>query len=422
MNRNIAHAAVRAASILIIVIAAPVVENGALSDRTAADAGNPALDVSGVTGLLDVLDAIAVKHPDYAEESGRLEAMGEAERQVALEAKAAENADDEEINRLIDVLYATDAYRMYFVQFRNVSPEIHRRILLAMPYQAISSPADISRKLQELWFSRDALRAWVDGAFREVDLGKCRDEAARWLPPGKYEVPPVYFMYDGNGDAFVRFGAVCFDLFGLVFRKRPPETRFDDLANLDIAQIEPVLAHEFHHVFASSIPRRQKQSGGGWQAQRKYDLTSRIVREGVAMRCNIGEGLKRDVMEDTVTVVHWIGQLNEKLAELEKGEISEEQWKQWLEATYQDLARERLRDFLAREYPGGELGVLMSQNQAERPMMVYTLGWWMISRILEDADGHERAVNLLSDPDLVFAEYNRSIGEAAIAGLRVTGR
>jgi hypothetical protein len=422
VNRNIAHAAVLAASIVIIGTSAPAVECGGSSGQAiAVSAEGSALDVSGVTGLLDVLDAIAARHPDYAEESRRLEAMGEAERRVALEAKVAANASDDEINRLIDVLYATDAYRMYFIQFRNVSPEVHRRILLALPYQTISSPADISHKLRELWFNRGALRAWVDGAFREVDLGKCRDEAARWLPPGRYEAPPVYFVYDGNGGAFVRFGAVCFDLFGLVFRKRPPETRFDDLANLDIAQIEPVLAHEFHHVFARSIPRKQKQSGRGWQAQRRSELASLIVSEGVAMRCNLGEGLKRAAMEDTATVVYWIGQLNEKLAELEKGEISEEQWQQWLETTYQDLARERLRDFLAREYPGGDLEVLMSQHGAERPMMVYTLGWWMISRILEDPDGHERVVSLLSDPDRVFAEYNQSIGEEATAGLRLTG-
>ncbi len=422
MNRNNRYAVFVVTLGLIVLASVPVVERGRESNRAhAASASSSPLDVSGVTGLLDVLDALAVKHPDYADGSRRIESMGEAERRVVLDAKAASNASDDEINRAIDTLYATNAYRLYFMQFRNVSPEVHRRILLALPYEAISSPAGISQNLQEVWFNRDALRAWVDDAFRKVDLDRCRDEATRWLPEGEYKVPPVYFIYDGNGDAFVRFGAVCFDLFGLVFRKRPAESRFEDLANLNIDRVEPVLAHEFHHVFAGSIPRGREASGGGWQDPRKSELASRIVSEGVAMRCDVGEGLRRDAMEDTVTVAYWIGELNEKFAQLDARDLSDEQWRQWFGATYHDLARERLRDYLARQHPGADIDALMSRYAAERPSMVYTLGWWMISRIVEDPDGRERVLALLSDPDRVFAEYNRSIGEDAPPELRVTG-
>jgi hypothetical protein len=379
------------------------------------------LDVNSLTGLLDVLDAIAARHSDYAEECERIDSLGETERQATLEAKLAANAADEEINRLIDALYGTTAYQLYFVQFRNVSPEIHRRILLALPYEAVSSPADISHNLRELWFHRDALRAWVDDAFREIDLDRCRDEAAHWLPDGEYNVPPVYFIYDGNGDAFARFGAVCFDLFGLVFSKRPSESRFDDLASLDIGRIEPVLAHEFHHVFAGTIPRAQRRSDGSWQAQRASELASRIVNEGVAMRCDMREGVRRDAMEDTATVAYWVGQLNEKLALMDAGTLDDAQWQRWLGATYHDLALERLRDYLSREYPGADLDVLANRHATARPSLVYTLGWWMISRILEAPDGRKRVLGLLSDPDRVFAEYNRSIGGGAPAGLRVLG-
>jgi len=422
MKRAGAHGIILAVLVLIASTSARAIERQAVSEGAAtADRGSTALDVSGVTGLLDVLDALAAEHPDYADESRRIESMGEAERRAALDAKAAANASNGEINRAIDTLYVTSAYRLYFMQFRNVSSEVHRRILLALPYEAINSPADISRNLRELWFNRDAVRAWVDDAFSKVDLDRCRDEATRWLPKGEYEVPPVYFFYDGNGDAFARLGAVCFDLYGLVFRKRPPESRFDDLANLDVAQIEPVLAHEFHHVFAGSIPRGQKPPGGEWQDQRKSELASRIVSEGVAMRCDVGEGLRRDAMEDTATVAFWIGQLNGKFAQLEAGTLSNEQWQRWLGTTYYDLARELLREYLATQNPGADIDAMMRHHSAARPSLVYTLGWWMISRILEDPDGRERVLALLSDPDRVFAEYNRSIGEDAPPGLRVTG-
>jgi len=367
-------------------------------------------DLSGVFALLDVLDAIMEKHADYAEESKRIAAMGEEDRVRALDEKTAENAADAEIARRLDALYATPAYKMYFLQFRNVTPEVHRAVLLALPYSAGPSPAGISHNLQELCFHRDEVRRWAEGVVLQIDLDHCRDLAEEWLPSGDYRIPAVRFLYDGNGDAFALWGSVCFDLYSLVLGERPREARFDDLADVGVERVERVLAHEFHHTFARTL-RKPGPAADGWVQATKYHLGARIVSEGVAMRCDVTAGMRRDAMEDTATVEWWIAALKEKFAALDAGTLSEDEWESWLGTTYHSLARERLRDFLSRTHPDSDVGVLLEQNVTARPSLVYTLGWWMISRILEEPGGRDRVLALLAEPRHVFEWYNDTVGE-----------
>jgi hypothetical protein len=367
-------------------------------------------DLSGVFALLDVLDAIMAKHPDHAQESKRIAAMDEEARRRALDEKAAENSSDKEIARRLDALYATPAYKMYFLQFRRITPEVHRAVLLALPYEAISSPAGISHNLQELCFHRDEVRRWAEGVVMQIDLDHCRDLAEEWLPPGDYRIPGISFIYDGNGDAFALWGRVCFDLFSLVLRDRPRETRFDDLAGVGVERVERVLAHEFHHIFARTL-RKPAPAADGWVQASKYHLGARIVSEGVAMRCDLGAGMRRAAMEDTATVESWIAALKEKFAALDAGTLSQDEWERWLGTTYDALARERLRDFLSRTHPDSDVDVLLGNSARARPTMVYTLGWWMISRILEEPDGRDRVLALLAEPWHVFEWYNEAVGD-----------
>jgi len=367
-------------------------------------------DLSGVFALLDVLDAIMAKQPDYAEESKRIAAMSEEDRTRALQEKTVANAADAEISRRLDALYATPAYKLYFLQFRNVTPEVHRAVLLALPYSAGPSPAGISHNFQELCFHREEVRRWAERVVMQIDLDHCRNLAEDWLPPGDYRIPGVCFIYDGNGDAFALWGKVCFDLYSLVLGERPRETRFDDLADVGVERVERVLAHEFHHTFARTL-RKPGPAADGWVQATKYHLGARIVSEGVAMRCDVTAGMRRDAMEDTATVEWWIAALKEKFAALDAGTLSEDEWESWLGTTYHSLARERLRDFLSRTHPDSDVGVLLEQNVTARPSLVYTLGWWMISRILEEPGGRDRVLALLAEPRHVFEWYNDTVGE-----------
>ncbi len=383
-----------------------------LLSNSAVFAEQAKLDVEAVHKLLDVLDAIMDKHADYASESARIDAMPETERGSALEAKASQNASDERINALIDTLHETLAYRMYFSQFRYTTREVHRRVLLALPYAAISSPGGISHNFKELCFHREAVRAWVDEVVGRIDVKRSRDVAEMWLPEGQYGLPPVHFVYDGSGDAFVQLGHVCFDLFGLVMRERPPAVRFEDLSAVDAHRIELVLAHEFHHVFARRLRQTHSSKLDDWRERLKAQLAERMVSEGVAMRCNV-EGLRREVMEDPATLEFWFAQLNTKLAELNAGTLSEEQWQHWISASYQQPARERLKDFFTRKDADADIEHLMDQHAPSRPSLIYTLGWWMISRVLETPDGHQRVMQLLATPDRLFMTYNETVGDAS---------
>lgn len=395
------RAAVVLAALVSAIVCAPV----------AGSADEPTLDATAVFALLDLLDTLMAKHSDYEVEASRIERLTPDERRAALDAKAAGNAADPEIGRLIDGLHATPAYVMYFLQFRYTSRDTHRRVLLALPYEAISSPAGISHTFKELCLHRDEVRAWVNDVVGRIDVDACRRGAMEWLPAGDYPTPVVRFIYDGNGDAFAQFGGVCFDLFSLIIRRRPVAGRFDDLDGVGVDKIEKVLAHEFHHVFAGPLRTRGPEPDD-WRAREVQYVAQRIVSEGVAMRCDLGPGVRRDVMEDTVTVAFWIDQLNEKLAAMAAGAISEEDMQAWHSGSYGAPARERLRDFFARTRPGDDADALVARHAASRPSMVYTLGWWMISRILDQPDGRARVIDLLSEPGRVFAVYNEAMGAA----------
>ncbi len=52
---------------------------------------------------------------------------------------------------------------------------------------------------------------------------------------------------------------------------------------------------------------------------------------------------------------------------------------------------------------------VMKSKIPHSPSLDYTLGWWMISRILDAPGGYDTVMRLLSAPDQLFSEYNRAI-------------
>jgi hypothetical protein len=253
---------------------------------------------------------------------------------------------------------------------------------------------------------------------RKVDVARCRDIAVQWLPEGDYGIPTTHFIYDGNGDAFVLFGSVCYDLFSLVVGKRPRETRFNNLSAVGIETIERVMGHEYHHVFAAPYLYPPGRSHATWQEKWKDRIIRQIVSEGVAMRCDVEAGMRRDAMEDTATVAYWIGELNAKLAALDDGTIAEDELQKWYGATFQETARVLLKSYLERRYPDEDPAGKLQEHATARPTFVYTLGWWMVSRILESDAGKEKVIRLLSQPDELFETYNASL-QGASPALRV---
>jgi hypothetical protein len=347
-----------------------------------AASGGDVLNIDGVTRLLDVLDAVV-----------------------------AEPNDSTLVDARVDTLVATTAYRLYYSKFSNMSPRQHRKIFHALPENALPGVADISSNLQELCGQRDEVRTWVDEVIARIDPQRCCAIAEQWLPPGEYRVPPTYFIYDGNGDAFTYFGNVVFDLFGLVMRHRPSATRFENLGSSGRESIERVLAHEYHHVFAASSLYGRRPSFERWQDGAKDRLIRSIVSEGVAMRCDGRPVMTRTVMEDPVVVAYWIGELERVFAALDAGTISEEELQEWERRSYHDTALGLLRDHLVRQQ-GPETGEsLYRQNPTARPSLVYTLGWWMIAKIADQPGGQALTVELLSDPYAVIERYNAVMNE-----------
>ncbi|NNE08421.1 MAG: hypothetical protein HKN20_07660 [Gemmatimonadetes bacterium] len=370
-------------------------------------------DASAIHALLDVIDTIMDSHPDYETERVRMAALSSEERAAVLAEKRARNQANEVLAERIDVLLSTYTYKLYFRKFRNATPEGHRRILLSLPYEAAPGPSDVSQNLMELCRHREEVRAWTDSTLTRLDPARSVARAAEWLPAGDYPTPGIRFLYDGNGDAFPAYDDIVFDVFSIVFRFRPEETRFGDLDGIGLERVEMVVAHEFHHVLARGL--RDLPRASDERERREQRLATQMVSEGVALLCDLEPGMRRDAMEDSTTVNGWIDALNERLATSDS--TAEDEWNAWVSASYGPLATDRLRDYLARRFPDGDLDSLTRAHAAARPMLVYTLGRHMIGRVLEGAGGKEAVLDLLREPQLVFKRYNAALGEGAAPGM-----
>ncbi len=367
------------------------------------------LDISAVTQLLDVLDLLVRKNPDHKTTIIQLSQMPRDSAESELQRLAQKNGDDPELKSAIDSLLSSPAYKLYYKQFRNVTPEIHRKVLCALPYWGINSPADIGGTLRELCLNLDSVRSWVTTVVSRIDLNKSQRVALQWLPPGDYPMPPIRFLYDGNGGAFANDGDVGFDLYGSILGSRAPAARFANLAGLDVNQIELIIAHELQHIYAARYLYPPGRTYTTWQDKWTDRLTRTIVSEGVAMQCNVGPDMRRSLMEDTTIVRYWISQFNEKVAAMRNNNITEPQISAWYDSSLQDVPRQLLVGYWKRVTHDQDSVTFMQRYIGDRPAMTYTLGWWMLGRILRRDGNREKVIDLLSDPSAIFKAYNETI-------------
>lgn len=367
------------------------------------------LDMSSVHLMVDLMQNLVARNSNYEQSAAALNLLDRSERQQIVDSLVAFNAADPTITLILDSLLESAAYQLYYRQFKNVTPELHRRVILALPVASIQSPADISRSLRSICLNIDSVRTWVADITTGVDLDRCRRITLQWLPEGTYHLPTVHFIMDGNGDAFARDGEVCFDLYSLLLSPRPEKSRYFNLGAINTNEVEIVLAHEFHHIYAAQFLYSPRDlSSWSWTDRFENRLIRRLVSEGVAMQCNPPTGLAKAIKEDTSVVRYWIEQLNDKLAALETDMLSEEAAEQWLRDSYQQDARQLLTEYFQHDYEDNELRAIVAEHISDRPTLIYTLGWWMVSRIDQTA-GRDQVIALLSDPDQLFDHYNSAI-------------
>lgn len=381
--------------------------------RKTHEAGTSQVDFSAAQRLLEVLKADVDACPEYHAVALRLSSLSGEQHDSLLDSLIAAKKSNPELVRNIDDLLESPAYQLYYRQFRNVTPDIHRRILLALPYEAVPSPAGISQNLLEITNYLQFVQRWTEGLSSRIDLDTCRRIAMRWLPSGNYELPKTYFIFDGNGDAFARDGQVCFDLYSLVLGRLSPASGYESLDTVSLDRVERVLAHEFHHIFARTYFVPSPDESADWKTRWRNRLVRQMALEGTAMHCNPPEGFARVIKEDTVVVVHWIRELDRELRAVENSEVTEEAASAWLDSTYQESARRVLRQYLSRTIQGAELEREVQAHSIDRPSLIYTLGWWMVSHISGQGSDPEAVHDLIRQPLSLFERYNATIKQAA---------
>lgn len=396
-------------AIFTILIVASLLVNCSNENDESADT---ILRSDSIHLLLEIMRMVRDRNPDATGWNERLQSLDQPQRQVLLDSLSMRNESDLELKAKIDSLLASDAYQLYYHKFGNVKPEDHRQMLLRLPFGWLPSPADISANLYEVCLHQDSVAAWIETVLGRIDLDAVKRTALVWLPDGNYAMPPTHFILDGNGDAFATRGEVVFDLYSLVLNERPRSTRYTDLANASVDQIEAVLAHEFHHIFANPFYKKATRKSDNAAIIWRQRLTRAMVSEGIAMHCNPPSGLRRLTKEDTTIVAHWFRELSQTLGRLDQAGVNHDEISQWYRASSQGSARKLLRDYLARSLEGEALNREVVLQAHARPAMVYTLGWWMVSRISRYGTDREAVVELLRNPHTLFARYNAVVSDA----------
>jgi hypothetical protein len=369
------------------------------------------VNTEGIRQLLEIMHMVRERNPDYIDWTDRLVEMNRSQRKNLLDSLSARNREDIELGAAIDSLLSSETYRLYYRKFNNVTPDDHRQMLLNLPYGWLPSPADISRVLYEICHNSDSIADWVGGSIDAIDLDSVQQRALQWLPEGNYQMPPIHFIMDGNGDAFALGGQVCFDLYGLVLGKRSSSTRYSNLAKVSVSQIEVVLAHEFHHVYAAPFFKIDAAESDNLYRQWRNRLVCSMASEGIAMHCNPPEGYFRILKEDTAIVAFWFREFDSVMSALNRNVVSEDDIRHWYRDSFHDTARRLLREYMSRTFQGDELNQQVALHAHARPTLIYTLGWWMVSRISDNGVNRQAVLGLLQDPLSLFSRYNAVIGD-----------
>lgn len=396
-------------SVCFLLILSPVITAPADSPSSTGVTDN--LDISAIEIVLNLLDTIAA-HAPSGEDSLLQLASGMGLAEDSINALIEQRIADSLISSMIDKLLNSPAYRLYYAQYTYLTPEIHRQIFASLPYRTVEGYGDIGLNFLELYKHREIVRTWVRDIIARVNPARSLEVARQWLPPGNYKLPRIFFIYDGYGDAFARDEAVGFDLFGVLLSKRTPRTRFEHLDKIDVDEIEVVLAHELHHVYSRpliySAAYNAAMIPADWRVRWPAKVIRRLVNEGVAMQCNPLTGFKREIFEDSLVVTFWIEQYRGMMNKINDPSSTLAYYDAWLEATYHDSAMVILRQYLEAHYPKEQFDSLFLEHRGDRPMFIYTLGWWIISCITAHGTDREAAIDLLTNPDSLITIYNRS--------------
>lgn len=371
--------------------------------------------------LFDLIAAIADQNSGYVETLGRIGAMDEAAAASAFDSLALRNRDNPVLAKKIDSLLASDTYQIYFRRFRNVNPEIFRTAFSNLPYRDVPTPGGVSSCFFELSRNVDAVRDWMRDTVRRIDIPRCLAHAERWLPDGDYQPLTIYFIYDSNAGSFTAEGKAFFNLQSMIGEFSYGGGLSQQLSNIDIVSMEAVIAHEMHHIYARPMLYPVGLFFSSWQDRWLNKIVREIVSEGVAGQCNPCTGFKKDIWEDPEILARLIRSLNETCLAMYDGTLDEKAVGAWYSATYQESARELLKDYVLKQYDEQQAEGLLRQYMPVRPDLVHTLGWWMVSCITSRQTDRDAAVSLLADPAALFSAYNASVSPERVP-LRIDDR
>ncbi len=371
-------------------------------------------DAQSVYMLLDLMELLVEKNPGYQAVTASIDSLKSQDRSAAIDDIMNKNNDIPEINQKLTVLLDSPAYKLYYKQFKNVNHATHKMTLLALPYAWFPTPGGVSRTLYEICLNLDKMKPWVEEILSQIDFTKSHNLAIEWLPKGDYEIPPVHFIMDGNGDAFARDGEVCFDLFSVLLSHLPRERKFDMLNTVSVTNAENVLAHELFHIYASPfLKSKDAPINLDWKTTQKSQLVKQMVTEGIAMQCNPLTGFKKEIFEDSTVVTYWISQFNSMMQAIDNDKVTENEYKEWLSETYFIVPSSLLSEYFSKDYQDKELEQIVRDNMIDRPTLIYTMGWWMVSNILKTENGKEKVIGIISDYRTIFEEYNNSLPAAS---------
>jgi hypothetical protein len=395
------------AVIVLVVLGIPVFTSQAGAQETV----EKRLNAESVHALLDLVDTIVSKNPEYEQTRAALKQLSEEARRLRLDELSARNASDPGIRAAIDAFLTTETRVIYFRRFRNVTPDHFRRAFLALPYHRIAAPGDIAAPFYELVTNRGDVRAKLDRLVARTDLQRCLAVAGRWLPDGEHILAPIFVVYDNNAGSYTAERKAFYNLYS-----------GEGASELGEGAGEAIIAHEVHHVLAGPYLMSSRRRNVRWELDRLDMIVRNMVSEGAAMHCNPPTGFKKALFEDPGTVASLVAELNRKSLALLDGEVSEEGFREWYGSTYHDLPLRLLQEYAKREAEDDDgAAEIVRARKPQRPDLVHALGWWMLSRISAEGEDPEVVKALVQNPYALFTRYNET-AEAANQALRIDPR
>jgi len=366
-------------------------------------------DDSAVIQLLNLMDSIAARNPDFELVATQLNSLPSPDREQRTITLRRRNENDPVLENMIEALLELEPYEIYFDRFKNVSRAHFRLAFNSLPYTAPPLPGGIAEAFYDLCIHREAFERWYQTTRSGIDITRCVASAREWVPPGEYPVKKVYAIYDGNAGSFAEQGNAFFNLCSEVITKTPPSKRFTHLHEVGIIQLEGVISHELNHVMAEPFLSSRSLTFSSWEERWKDRITRSIVSEGVAFQRNPLMGFQKTLWEDRATVSSLMKELNRMMIALDNHVVPEDSVRLWYNRLYHEYAASLLGQYLEQTYPDSDITSMIKEHSIIRPDLVHALGWWMVSRITEGGAKPERASELLMNPSSLFTLYNESL-------------